>query len=445
MSVKVRFAPSPTGLLHVGNIRAALINWLFARKQGGEFLLRLDDTDPERSRPEFAGAIQEDLSWLGLNWDDLARQSDRLERYDAAAERLKADGRLYACYETAEELELKRKIQLARKLPPVYDREGLKLSEEKRALYEKESRRPHWRFKLETPARIEWQDGIRGPVGIDLVSLSDPVLVREDGSYLYTLPSVVDDVDFAISHVIRGEDHVTNSAVQVQIFEALGAQAPNFAHFALLTGAEGGGLSKRDGALSIRDLREKEGIEAMAILSLLARLGTSLPVEPFSALAPLINSFDLSAFTRASAKFDPAELRSLNAKILHGLDFADVKERLGIDDMDEGLWNAIRPNLERLQDAKAWHDVVKGPIDPVIEDRTFINEANGLFPNNKVTDETWSVWTKTVKEETGRKGRELFLPLRLALTGLDHGPEMKALLPLIGAERAKARLRGERA
>lgn len=447
MSIKVRFAPSPTGYLHVGNIRTALVNWLYARKEGGRFLLRLDDTDEERSREEYALAIEEDLRWLGLDWDELERQSHRYERYNDAVRRLKDAGRLYPCYETPEELERKRKLQLARKKPPVYDRDALNLTDEDRARLEAEGRAPHWRFKLDVPARVEWNDMVRGQVGTEMGSLSDPILIRGDGTFLYMLPSVVDDIDLGVTHVIRGEDHVTNSAVQVQLFEALGGTAPVFAHVPLIAGASGEGLSKREGALSIRDLRDEAGIEPMAVLSLLARIGTADPVEVRTRHEDLIAGFGIDRFSRATAKFDAKELLNLNAKVLHETPFGDVRGRLegmGLEGVDEAFWLAVRPNLERLGDAADWWQMVMGPVTPVIEDAAFIARALELLPEGPFDHASWKVWADAVKAETGAKGRALFMPLRQALTGRDRGPEMSALLPLIGPEKARARLRGER-
>jgi glutamyl-tRNA synthetase len=447
MTIKVRFAPSPTGYLHVGNIRTALINWLYARKEGGKFLLRLDDTDEERSREEFVHAIEEDLKWLGLDWDELERQSHRYERYNDAVRRLKDAGRLYPCYETPEELDRKRKLQLARHKPPVYDREGLKLTDEDRARLEAEGRQPHWRFKLDVPARVEWDDMVRGHTGTDMDSLSDPILIRGDGSFLYMLPSVVDDIDMNVTHVIRGEDHVTNSAVQVQLFEALGGKAPIFAHVPLIAGAAGQGLSKREGALSIRDLRDDEGMEPMTILSLLARIGTADPVEVRTRHGDLIAGFAMDRFGRATAKFDDKELLNLNAKVLHETPFGDVRGRLediGLEGVDEAFWLTVRPNLERLRDALDWWHMVKGRVTPVIEDADFIGQALALMPDGPWDHGTWKLWADAVKAETGAKGRALFMPLRQALTGRNHGPEMSAILPLIGPEKARARLRGER-
>ncbi|MAU41805.1 MAG: glutamate--tRNA ligase [Kordiimonas sp.] len=447
MTVKVRFAPSPTGRLHVGNVRTALVNWLFCRKVKGTFLLRMDDTDLERSTEEFATAIEQDLTWLGLNWDEFARQSDRFDRYDAAANALKEGGRLYPCYETEQELQLKRKIQLSSGKPPVYDRAALSLTADEIAAFESDGRKPHWRFKLDTPARIEWDDLVRGPQSFDLASLSDPILIREDGSYLYTLPSVVDDIDFGITHIMRGEDHAANSAVQVQLFEALGGKSPELAHFSLLTGAKGEGLSKRLGSASIESFREEEGLEAMAITSLLARIGTSDPVEPFGDLAPLVDGFDFSKYGKAPAKFDVEELKLINAKILHEKSYGDVAKRLeamGLD-VDEDFWLTVRPNISKLADVAEWWQLVQGPVTPMIEDSEFIANALEALPAGELTADSWQEWTGAVKAATGAKGRALFMPLRQALTGMNHGPELAPLLPLMGRERVVARLRGEKA
>lgn len=442
MTVRVRFAPSPTGFIHVGNVRAALINWLFAQQQGGEFILRLDDTDVERSTEAYADAIMEDLLWLGLDWDETFKQSERFDRYNEVVKQLKAEGRLYACYETPDELDRKRKMQLSRHMPPVYDREGLTLSAEQIAAYVAEGRKPHWRFKLTTPAHIDFDDLIRGNVSIDMESVSDPILIRGDGSFLYTLPSVIDDIDMRITHVVRGEDHVTNSSVQVDIFRALGAEAPEFAHFSLLTSVDGGGLSKRKGSLAIQDLRDEEGLEHMSIISLLGRMGTSESIEPFSEFDALVEGFDFSKFAKKPSKFDTKELLHLNAKIVHDLDYATVKNRTSLEGLDEVFWDAVRPNITILRDVKDWLAIVEGPVTPKIEDRTFMAIALSMFPDENITVDTWKEWTHAVKKETGNKGKALFMPLRLALTGQDHGPEMATLLPLIGVERIKARLKG---
>lgn len=441
-NVKVRFAPSPTGLIHIGNARTAIVNWLHAKKQGGKFILRFDDTDVARSKQEYADAIATDVAWLGLTTDEVHYQSKRFDLYDAAAEKLKADGRLYRCYETADELERKRRRQLATGKPPVYDRAGLHLSDEQHAAFEAEGRKPHWRFKL-TDRVVESVDLIRGDQSINMASLSDPVLIREDGTYLYTLPSVVDDIDMKVTDVIRGEDHVVNTSVQIEIFEALGATPPRFAHHSLLVGADGKGLSKRLGSLSIGGMREL-GLEAMAVVSHAALLGTSQAIAPYQSLEDLIEVFDISKMSRAPARFDIEEVKNLNAKLLHDLPFDAVQQRLadmGVE-ADEAFWQAVRGNIEVLTDVKQWHEVVAGDIAPVMgdEDRDFINTAAGVLPEGDFDETTWKTWTSAVKDATGRKGKSLFMPLRLALTGLAHGPELAGLLPLIGRDKVLARL-----
>jgi glutamyl-tRNA synthetase len=443
MSVKVRFAPSPTGRLHIGNIRPAVFNWLFARREGGSFLLRFDDTDLERSKEEYVTGIRDDLNWLGLTWDEEFRQSARFPFYETTAERLKDAGRLYACYETADELERRRKRQMARGLPPVYDRSALRLTKSEKAELEASGRKPHWRFLLEQRPTA-WDDLIRGHQEIDAASVSDPVLVREDGPPLYTFTSVADDADTDITHIIRGEDHVTNTAVQIQIFEALGARVPYFAHHNLLTGAQGEALSKRLGSLSIRGLRE-EGLEPLAVMTHASLIGTSEALQPRENLESLAEVFDFSKISRAPARFDPEELKVLNAKLLHGLPFAVVADRLsarGIAD-GEAFWLAVRANLVVFADVDQWWRVVRGPVTPMIEDAGFIDQALALLPPEPWDAGTWSRWTETVKHATGAKGRALYHPLRLALTGLERGPELKELLPLIGREKAAARLGGE--
>ena len=438
----VRFAPSPTGKLHVGNVRAALWNWLLARRDGGKFILRIDDTDQERSTKAYEDGIKADLQWLGLDWDDTVNQSDRFDRYDAARDQLIAEGLLYPCYETAEELDRKRKLQRARSLPPVYDRAALSLTDDDKAALEAEGRKPHWRFKLsQTPA--SWTDLIRGETTVDTASVSDPVLIREDGMYLYTLPSCVDDIDLGITHVMRGEDHVTNTGVQIEIFKALGGEPPQFAHHSLLVGKDGEGLSKRLGSLSIEAMREDD-LEPASITSLLAKLGTADPVVPVDDLQTLATSFDFDRVGRAPARFDMTELEALNGKLLHETDYATVADRLGAYGAGEALWLAVRGNIARVSDVAQWAQIVQGEIDPVIEDAPFTDQAAALVPDN-LDSESWSALTSALKEKTGAKGKKLFMPLRLALTGKPHGPEMAALFPLIGAEKARARLKGEKA
>jgi glutamyl-tRNA synthetase len=440
MTVVTRFAPSPTGSLHVGNLRTALHNWLFAQAHGGRFLLRIDDTDQARSEERHVDAIRADLAWLGLAPDAEERQSAHFGRYEARFAELAAAGRVYPAYETAQELDLKRKVLLGRGLPPVYDRAALALTEADRAQLEAEGIRPHWRFRLDHDAAIEWEDLVRGHQRFDPKTMSDPVVRRADGSWLYLLPSVIDDIDMHVTHVVRGEDHVSNTATQLQMFEALGASPPAFAHEALLVGNEGK-LSKRLGSLGVAHFREV-GIEPQALIALLARLGTSDPVEPFADPAPLIASFDFARFGRAPARFDEVELAQLNARILHHLDFDRVAGRLPRG-MDAAAWQAIRPNLATLAEAADWWAVVEGPVvppPPSEEDRAFLARAAALAAAIDWSADPWHALTAALKAETGRKGRALFLPLRQALTGRDHGPDMAALLPLIGKDRAIARL-----
>ncbi|MFO6448252.1 glutamate--tRNA ligase [Erythrobacter sp. NE805] len=447
-----RFAPSPTGRLHVGNIRTALHNWMLARQakepERGTFILRIDDTDADRSREEYVEAIRADLTWLGLDWDREERQSARLGRYEAAFDALRAAGRIYPCYESAQELEVKRKIQLSRGLPPIYDRAALKLTDAERAAKEAEGIAPHWRFLLDHAEPIRWEDGIRGPQSFEPAQLSDPVIRRADGSWLYMMPSAVDDIDMGVTQVLRGEDHVSNTAVQIQIFTALHAAGfaaaesaakplPAFAHEALLVGREGK-LSKRLGSLGCDAFRER-GIEPEAIVALLARLGTSQPVEPIADRAALTASFDLASFGRAPAKFDEEDLERLNAAIVHQLPYEAVAARLP-EGMDAAGWHAIRPNLAHVGEAAEWWRLVTGPIAPppfAPEDREFLARAAELLTWG---EDPWGTLTAALKETTGRKGRALFLPLRQALTGMDHGPDMGELLPLIGETEARARL-----
>ena len=445
MSVTVRFAPSPTGRLHAGNIRTALLNWMFAQQRGGRLLLRLDDTDRERSTEEFASGIREDLTWLGLGWDREVKQSDRFAIYDAAVEKLKASGRLYPAYETQDELELKRKRQLARGRPPVYDRAALKLADADRQKLESAGQSPHWRFKLET-RDVVWNDLIRGEQHVDAASLSDPVLVRADGTYLYTLPSVVDDIDLGVTHVVRGEDHVANTAPQIQLFEALAAEPPAFGHHNLLINPEGQALSKRERALSIQGLRE-EGLEPLAVARYAATIGTSDTVAPRQSLQELVVRFSFGKLSRAPARFDVEELRALNARLLHALPYEAVAPALrdmGVED-GEAFWLAVRSNLAVLSDAGAWWQVVKGPLQPVITDAALCQQAAALLPPEPWDESTWERWAANVKQATGIKGKALFQPLRLALTAREHGPELKLLLPLIGQARAFARLEGKTA
>jgi glutamyl-tRNA synthetase len=438
MTVITRFAPSPTGRLHVGNIRTALHNWMFARANGGKFVLRIDDTDPERSEERFVDAIRADLDWLGMTPDAEERQSARFALYEARFAALVASGHVYPAYETTQELDLKRKIQAGRGLPPIYDRAALALDDDARAKLEADGVKPHWRFKLDHDSAIAWDDLIRGVAHFEAKTMSDPVIRRADGSWLYMLPSAIDDAEMGVTHVVRGEDHVSNTALQLQMFAGLGVAPPRFAHEALLTGAEGK-LSKRLGSLGVDHFREV-GIEPQAVRALLARIGTSDPVEPIADAAPLIAGFDFARFGRAPARFDEAELSALNARILHALPYEAVAERLP-DGMDVAAWEAVRPNLVTLADASDWWGVIEGPV--AVEgdiDGEYLDQALVAAGEIDWSSDPWHALTARLKVETGRKGKALFLPLRLALTGRDHGPDMAALLPLIGQERALERL-----
>ena len=439
MPVNVRFAPSPTGLLHVGNARTALLNFLFAKKAGGKFILRIDDTDAARSTREFEEAIYRDLAWLGLAHDAADRQANRLAKYSIAFYKLQASGHIYPAYETEAELERQRGLLKARRLPPVYDRASLDPA--KKAKWEAEGRKPHWRFML-SRTKVAWTDLIRGPVEIDTATLSDPVLVREDGAFLYTLPSVADDIDMAITHVVRGEDHVTNTAAQIEIFDALGGPRPHFAHHPLLVGAGGEALSKRLGSLSLQQLRE-DGFEPLAVASYLAKIGTSDAVEPRRSLADLAADFDFGKIGRAPAHFDSEELAALNAKTLHLLPYESVAAR--IPGIDAALWDIVRPNLTKLSDAAALAALVSGRVTPVIEDAALTAKAAELLPPEPWDEATWPAWTAAVAAATGTKGKGLYHPLRLALTGRGDGPELKKLLPLIGRAKVLARLEGKTA
>ncbi|HGG05825.1 MAG TPA: glutamate--tRNA ligase [Aliiroseovarius sp.] len=436
-----RFAPSPTGYLHIGNLRTALFNYLISAKAGGTFILRLDDTDPDRSKEEYSDAIKEDMQWLGLTWDRLERQSTRLDRYEEAAQALRDSGRLYECFETPVELDLKRKKQLNMGQPPVYDRSALDLTDAEKDALRAERGAGHWRFKLNRE-RITWEDGILGDLSIDAASVSDPVLIRGDGQFLYTLASVCDDIDYGVTDVVRGSDHVTNTAVQIQIIEALNGAVPRFAHHSLLTGPQGEALSKRLGTLALRDLRA-QGVAPLALLSLLARLGSSKPVELAQSLDEIAEGFDLTSFGSALTKFDVNDLFPLTAKYLSGQDFSAVSDdiaALGVPEaLAEDFWNVTRENITTLSDLKAWWALCRDGADPVIEDEDadFVAEALTLLPDGPFTPETWGEWTAAVKAATGRKGRGLFMPLRKALTGMAHGPDMSRLMPLLQKVQAK--------
>ena len=446
MTVIARFAPSPTGRLHVGNVRTALLNWLYVRERGGKFILRIDDTDLERSTNEYEAGIKEDLAWLGLNWDETFNQSHKFPAYEAAANKLRESGLLYACYETADELDRQRKLLRVQNKPPVYNRAGLELTEAQKAAFESEDRQPHWRFKLSGKTAV-WTDAVRGEQSVDTSSLSDPVLIRGDGSFLYTLPSVVDDIDAKITHVIRGEDHVTNSGAQIEIFKALSDHLPEFAHTPLLVGKDGKALSKRIGSLSMKELKE-QGLEPLAICSLLGKIGTSDPIEARPSMEVLVEEFSFDKIGRAPARFDEDELLLINGRLLHETPYEAVKDHLESLNVGggEAFWNLIRANITKVSDTAGWSTVLYAPMPGQIEDedKDFCKAAADSLPDT-ITDETWGEWTAKLKVEQGRKGKSLFMPLRRALTGRDRGPEMGKLLILLGAEKAKARLRGESA
>jgi glutamyl-tRNA synthetase len=437
MTTIVRFAPSPTGYLHAGNIRTAIVNWLFAQKSGGKFLLRIDDTDVARSKEEYVHGIRADLAWLGIRVDAEERQSARMERYHAVMAQLEDAGRVYPCYETQDELELKRKVQLSRSLPPVYDRAALKLTAEDRAKLEAEGRTPHWRFKLDTAARTEFEDLIQGRVSMDPASMSDPVVRRADGSFLYMLPSVIDDIDMHITHVVRGQDHLTNSMVQTQMFVALGAALPKFAHLALLA-TKGGELSKRLGSAGVEHYQEI-GVETLALKAYLGRLGTSDNGTVVENETQLVDGFDWAKFNKANALFDEAELVTLNTKIIHHMPYDSVKDRLPAD-MIITAWEVLRGNINRMNDIGAAWKIVTGPVQSVIEDHAFINDARAVLETLTWDADIWKNWTNALKDKTGRKGKELFMPLRLAITGEAHGADMSGLVQLIGRDRVMARL-----
>lgn len=437
--IKVRFAPSPTGFMHIGNTRTALFNWLLAKKLGGKFMLRIDDTDRVRSKKEYEDSMRESLIWLGFEWSEEARQSARFDRYNEVTKKLMDEGRIYACYETPEELEIKRKRAMAKGLAPVYDRQALRYTAEDLAKFKAEGRKPHYRFKL-LDGVIEWNDIVRGHCRYEAEKLSDPIIIREDGSYLYHLPSCIDDSDFGITHIVRGEDHTTNTASQIQMFEAIGGKVPTFAHLPLLTGTEGK-LSKRLGSLGVRELKA-EGVEAMAICSFLAKLGTSDAIEPYYSLDELAASLDFTKLGRSQPKFDEEELKHFNTKVVRSMPYSLVKDRI---DADETFWNDVRANLDVVDDVKVWEDICHKEVTPIIEDKALTDLAAELLPAETWTENTFNEWMSILKAQSGKKGRELFHPVRKALTALDNGPELKTLLPLIGYEKAKKRLLGQKA
>lgn len=442
MHVTTRFAPSPTGFLHVGNARTALICWLFARYNQGKFILRIDDTDQERSQQIYTDAIKEDLTWLGLTWDQEVVQSQRMDQYNAIKEKMLKDGRLYPCYETTEELQIKKKLLLGQNKPPIYDRSSLSLTKQQQEEFEAEGINPHYRFLLKE-GKIEWNDLVRGTISFDTKNLSDPVLIRADGSMTYSIASVVDDIEFGISHIIRGEDHITNSATHVQLFQAMGAKVPDFAHISLLKSKEGG-ISKRDGGFEIRSLRE-QGFDPMAVLSLLAKMGTSDAIEGCENIHQLIEGFSLSKQSKSTVTYDITELLRLNTHIMHHKPWSEVKTQLydmGMPDVTEMFWLLIRSNISTLNEVRDWYDICCAKIMPCKDDLEFTTNAAELLPEGEFNQDTWDQWMKSVKKETGRTGKELFMPIRKALTNMEHGPELKYVLILLGRDRAYKRLIG---
>lgn len=436
MTVITRFAPSPTGYLHVGNVRTALINWIFARANNGKFILRIDDTDRERSKQKYVDGIFRDLEWLGLTWDELHYQSKRMDLYEDAKNKMIASGRLYPCFETQEELEIKKKTQLSRNLPPIYDRSSLKLTEEQKAAYKAQGINPHYRFKM-SDGTIAWNDGIRNKMHFDAKNISDPVLVRADGTMTYMIATVVDDIDFKITDIIRGEDHISNSAVHVEMFEALGAKAPNLAHLSLIKSKDGE-ISKRLGGFDIQGMRD-DGIHPLAILSFLAKLGTSDPIEFRHNIKDLVAEFNLSKFSKAPCNYDLKDLLRINGKLMHHMEFEEVEAHLD-SHITKDFWDAVKLNVDTFKDISTWWDIVHDDITNSSEDSSFLKAAAECLPDGEWNSETWNVWTNLVKEKTGRKGAELFMPLRRALTGMDHGPELKNLLPILGREKTLKRL-----
>ncbi len=442
--IKTRFAPSPTGMLHIGNVRTALVNWLFTRKMKGEFMLRMDDTDLERSKEEYEIGIKEDLNWLGLNWDSFAKQSERLARYEEVRNILISNGRLYPCFETQVELDMKRKLLLGRGLPPIYDREALKLSEEQKQKYLAEGRKPHYRFMLKD-GNIEWQDLIRGKISFEAKNLSDPIVIREDGSMTYILCSAIDDVDFAITHVLRGEDHITNTAIGIQITESLGFTPPSLGHISLLKNKVEK-ISKRLGGFDIRSLR-KDSIHPMAIKSLLAKMGTSDSIEAVVNMEDLIGGFDIAKYGHSAVNYDFEELLQLNHKLISNMSFLEIKSSLEDNniDIDENFWLSIRGNLNKLSEIEDWINICNEDIVPEIsaENREFLELACELLPSGDWDSSTWNNWINILKEKTKRSGKLLFMPIRLALTGKEDGPELRQMMPLIGREKLSKRLKGE--
>ncbi len=437
-----RFAPSPTGFLHVGNIRAAIINFLYAKKIGGKFILRLDDTDIERVRDEYRDMILQDMAWLGLEYSDLIKQSDRLEKYEAAKNQLIANGRLYECFETPEDLNLQRKSQIASGITPIYNRAALNLTAEQKDLLRAQGLKPHYRFLLEDKI-TSWDDKIKGKITYEGRHFSDPVLVRDNGVPTYTFCSVVDDVDLSITDIIRGEDHITNTAIQIQIFEALGAKVPDFSHLALVKASEGK-ISKREGGFDVKSLRA-EGYETMSIINLLAQIGTSEPIKIYKNCDELVSDFSFAKFSKSSTNYDISELNHINQKLLQKLDLSDVApqlKNLGLTEVDAGFFDCIKQNIGFLSEIKMWWEICKGQFryQNKAEDQEFLRKAASFLPQDTQDSSCWQNWLEGIKSNTTRKGKDLFMPIRLSLTGVEHGPELKFLVNLISREEILKRL-----
>ena len=442
MTINLRFAPSPTGDLHLGNLRTALINWLLAKKLNGNFMLRIDDTDTARSEERFVHSIINDLGWLGIVHDKLVRQSERLDRYQAKIEQLKNIGKLYPCFETKEELERKKKLPIASGRPPIYDRQSLNLSTKEKEKYSREGRKPYWRLLLEEKT-VSWKDLIKGEIDIDLKNTSDPVLVRQDGTPLFTLTSVVDDIELQISHVVRGDDHISNTAAQILLTEYLGGSNVSYAHHSLLTTKSGEAFSKREKSLGLDSCR-KQGIEAMTINSFLAKISTSDAISCFYNMEGLIKDFDISKISESPAKFNIIDLQRLNVKLIQGLDYHDAKNRF--DEMNikvtKELWLAIKNNIISLAEAEIWLSIISKHVVPIIKDKKITELASSLLPDEPWNENTWDTWISKIKEKTSVRGKDLMFPIRLAITGREGGPEMKKLLPLLKKELVKKRLDG---
>lgn len=438
--VITRFAPSPTGLIHIGNARTALISWLYARSQNGKFILRIDDTDTKRSQDRYVKAIKEDLNWLGVNWDTEFHQHTRMDKYEEAKKILIDSGRLYPCYETEEELAIKKKNLLNRNLPPIYDRAALKLTDKQKKEYEARGIKPYWRFLLHDE-EIKWHDKVKGELLFSANKLSDPVLIRADNTLTYSLASVVDDIDYKITDIIRGEDHVSNSAMHIQLFQALNASPPQFAHLSLIKTKEQQ-ISKRTGGFDLQSLRNNE-IEPLVIISFLSRIGSSDPIQNKYSLEEIISEFDLKKYSKSTVNYDEQDLFRLNKKYIHEVEYSAIKKHLldlNMDYIDKDFWYSVRSNLDKISDAKLWWDICHSSITPKITDIQFTSYIATLLPKEKWNENTWDTWIANIQKNLNKKGKELYMPIRLALTGQPNGPELKTLILLLGKEKVISRL-----